>query len=506
MTQNEGLRNAWTQAAMVGVVALGWLLRAYPLFTSAESVPVDYDDGVYFSAAALLWHGALPYRDFVFAHPPGILLFLAPGAALARALDPALGFVASRWMSTIVGAVNIALVGRLALRWRGPIAGLAAAVAYAVHPQISNYERGPYLEPVLNLVSLAAASLWLRRANGGRWMAAGAACGLACSVKTWGLLSLAACLASLPEGRRIRAAGQLLIGALAAFALVALPFIWAAGDELFRQAAWFHWIRPADGVPPAERLPMILQRYWTLNLLAALAGLAAVLRGHGRFAPAVPDDSAGSRQGRFWATAFLLLLFGFMASPTFWIEYCAHLAPSQAILAGAGAATLWGWVSSARSAVRAAALVLLAGAAVPPLVLTWIASRSRMKEVADLGQFIKQSVPTNSCMITFEPIWAVAASRLPWWPRTSPALVDPYAAMLMASLDRGVRSRSITEVFHAAPAQQAILRSLENCRYVALGRRREWQLSEESKAWLRGRYFRRYLTGDQEGISLWEQR
>jgi hypothetical protein len=109
-------------------------------------------------------------------------------------------------------------------------------------------------------------------------------------------------------------------------------------------------------------------------------------------------------------------------------------------------------------------------------------------------------------LITFEPIWAVAASRLPWWPRTSPALVDPYAAMLMASLDRGVRSRSVTEVLYAAPAQQAILRSLENCRYVALGGRGEWQLSEESKTWLRSRYFRRYPTGDQGGISLWERR
>lgn len=508
MTQTQRFREGWMQRAMVGVVALGWLLRAYPLLAAAaQRIPVDYDDGVYFSSAALLWHGALPYRDFIFVHPPGILLFLAPSAALARALDPTLGFIASRWMTTVIGAVNIALVGRLALRWQGPIAGLVAAVVYAIHPEISTYERGPYLEPALNMACLLAASFWLRGSNGGRWAAAGAACGFACAIKTWGLLWLPACLASLPDGRRSRAAAHLLLGAVGAFAIVVLPFAWAAGSELFRQVAWFHWIRPPDGLSPPDRLPLILERYWTLHPLVALGGLSVFLRGHSSWAPVAPDDRGALRQGRFWVTALLLLLLGFAISPTFWIEYCAHLAPSQAVLAGAGAAALWDWAASTKQAIlRVAASALLGAAAVPPLALSWSSSRSRMDAVADLGEFIRQSVPTNSCLIAFEPIWAVAGRRLPWWPGTRPALVDSYAAMLIASLDQGVRSSSVTEVLHAAPAQRAILGTMENCRYVALGGRGEWQLSEDSKAWLRARYVRRYPAGDQEGISLWERR
>ena len=36
--------------------------------------PMDYDEGVYSSAAPLLLRGDLPYRDFIFVHPPGSLL------------------------------------------------------------------------------------------------------------------------------------------------------------------------------------------------------------------------------------------------------------------------------------------------------------------------------------------------------------------------------------------------------------------------------------------------
>src|SRR5215208_2545818 len=45
---------------------------------------VEYDDGVYVGATVRLVHGIVPYRDFVFGHPPGILLLLLPLAILAR--------------------------------------------------------------------------------------------------------------------------------------------------------------------------------------------------------------------------------------------------------------------------------------------------------------------------------------------------------------------------------------------------------------------------------------
>src|SRR6478735_7565455 len=36
------------------------------------------DDGLYLGAALRLAHGALPYRDFAFVHPPGMAVLMGP--------------------------------------------------------------------------------------------------------------------------------------------------------------------------------------------------------------------------------------------------------------------------------------------------------------------------------------------------------------------------------------------------------------------------------------------
>ena len=71
-------RRWWWVLAVLAVGA--WVLRVLPFFNrhGAFGYPVDYDEGVYFSASALLFRGELPYRDFVFVHPPGALLLWAP--------------------------------------------------------------------------------------------------------------------------------------------------------------------------------------------------------------------------------------------------------------------------------------------------------------------------------------------------------------------------------------------------------------------------------------------
>src|SRR4051812_24202853 len=108
------LRPTWLLGALVLVAAL---VRARPLLlASAWGLPVDYDEGVYFSASALLLQGVLPYRDFVFVHPPGLLVALAPVSAWARTVDPGTLFAIARWVGAAVGGANALLLGRLA--WR----------------------------------------------------------------------------------------------------------------------------------------------------------------------------------------------------------------------------------------------------------------------------------------------------------------------------------------------------------------------------------------------------
>src|SRR6202158_805155 len=148
--------------AVLAIAAIGCLLRAFPLIEAGPfGSPVDYDEGVYFASSALLLKGVLPYRDFVFAHPPGLLYFPSPVAWLGAVRDPAFGFAAARWLATLVGCANILLLGRLAMRWAGPVGAIIAAAGYATHRGAVSIERGPFLEPVLNLCCLILAWVWL---------------------------------------------------------------------------------------------------------------------------------------------------------------------------------------------------------------------------------------------------------------------------------------------------------------------------------------------------------
>src|SRR5262245_22812741 len=126
-------------------------LRLVPLLRAGGplGMNVDYDEGVYFSASALLFRGVLPYRDFVFVHPPGLLYALGITSSVTSVIGVTPAFAAARVVACAFGAANVALAGKLAQRWGGPFAGFLAAAFYATYPEVVVVERGPYLEPVL---------------------------------------------------------------------------------------------------------------------------------------------------------------------------------------------------------------------------------------------------------------------------------------------------------------------------------------------------------------------
>ena len=87
-----------------------------------------YDDGVYYAGAAALLAGRMPYRDFVLLHPPGILLVLAPFAEIGALTSDQDGLASVRVGFWLVGAVNAALVARVAAR-EGPTAAAVGGLA-----------------------------------------------------------------------------------------------------------------------------------------------------------------------------------------------------------------------------------------------------------------------------------------------------------------------------------------------------------------------------------------
>ena len=313
--------STWTAWAVVAIAAAGWLLRAFPLMQGgAFGYPVDYDEGVYFASSSLLLRGALPYRDFAFVHPPGLLYCLWPAAWLGSVRDPSIGFAAARWLFALIGVASVLLVGRVAMRFAGSACAIAAAVVYATHPLAVSIERGPFLEPVLNLCCLWLAWIWLAEDDRKRWqaLAAGTVCGLAISVKLVGAVWLLACV--LSTSRQMRRELLAFFAACAiSFAVVVGPVSLTAPAEVWRQTISFQLHRPADGtVAILERLAAI---FW---LNSQLLKSALVVGG---LALAASRARNPERRGeRFFCVAFISIIAVFLSSSSYWSQYNAHLA------------------------------------------------------------------------------------------------------------------------------------------------------------------------------------
>ena len=492
--------SAWTTWAVVVIAAAGWLLRAFPLMQGgAFGYPVDYDEGVYFASSSLLLQGALPYRDFAFVHPPGLLYCLLPTAWLGAIRDPSIGFAAARWLFALIGVANVLLVGRVAMRFAGSTCALAAAVVYATHPLAVSIERGPFLEPVLNLCCLWLAWIWLAEDDRKRWqaLAAGAVCGLAISVKLVGAVWLLACAFSSSRQMR-REWLAFLAGCAISFATVVGPVSLAAPAEIWRQTVSFQLHRPADGtVAILDRLAEI---FWLngqlLKSSLVVAGLAfAVSRAR----------NPGRRGERFFCAAFICIIAVFLLSSSYWSQYNAHLALPESLLAGYAAAALWADAKSRSKQARrllAVAAVGLAGLLGARRAI--IIGRSRSPELRALVSFVRSRIRSQRGVLSFEPAWLIAAGRLPA-PTGRLLIVDPYAAMLIAATSEGRRFSTASQAFADPASQTQISTALRASRFAILGGRGHWQLSEATQQWVRSQFLQRFPPPGQDGIDVWER-
>jgi len=196
-----------------------------------------YDDGVYFASAVALVHGRLPYRDFLFLHPPAATLALAPFAALTHLVGDADALAAARIGFMVVGAASAALVTRIAWRW-GVAAAVVAGLLYAVAAPAVYADRLTLLEPLGTVTLLGGVLLLLRSADEGArtwWTwAGGAVLGLGVVVKIWDVVPVLVVLAWQLVVRGRRPALRATLAAAAAAVATVLPFAVAAGPRMFR--------------------------------------------------------------------------------------------------------------------------------------------------------------------------------------------------------------------------------------------------------------------------------
>lgn len=218
----------------VGLLSLGlslWQLTVPGLLNFPDS-------GVYFAASFHLVTGAMPYRDFTFVQPPGILLLMSPVTLISRLIGTHDGFILARVVDALVTALNASLLAWL-IRHRGRTAMVVAGAGLALMPVAAFVSSGVRLEPFLVcFILLGSLAVFSRNedrdASTRQLVVCGLLFGAAALVKLWALFPFIALIVCLVPRYRRRI--FIVIGAAAAgFTAVCLPFFLSAPRSFISQ-------------------------------------------------------------------------------------------------------------------------------------------------------------------------------------------------------------------------------------------------------------------------------
>jgi hypothetical protein len=453
--------------ATVLALALRLFLVTRPGFLTSGNV--EYDDGVYLGAALRLLHGAMPYRDYAFVQPPGIVVVALPGAVIGSLTSQATGFAVARVLSVLASTACVPLAGRL-VRHRGAIACAAAAGLLAVYPADILSGRTLLLEPWMNLACLLAANAAFRagRLSSPKWLAwAGVAFGLGTAIKLWAALPaavlLAVCLIARPtaEASRARRAWAVVGGSAGGFAVLAGPFALADPSGFINQTLLYQVSRAGSYTPLSLRL-------------AHLTGLIDVLGRDGKFAaPGATTHSlfamgaeasthivavgwpafvaaavgialiaagylAGWREHRplewFALATAVLATIAILYYSAFFYHYPDFPAPWLAIAVGAAVQSLACLIRGSASGARVARRVVAAAVAVIILAIAGVEARELAPaHVPASPANVSALVPAGSCLVADQVSFAIAANRFEAPSPGCPDLIDSLAVTLALS-------------------------------------------------------------------------
>ena len=454
-------------SATVLALALRLFLVTRPGFLTSGTV--EYDDGVYLGAALRLLHGALPYKDYAFVQPPGIIVVALPGALLGSLTSQATGLAAARILSVLASTACVPLAGRL-VRHRGVLACAVAAGLLAVYPADVLSGRTLLLEPWMNLACLLAANAAFRdgRLASPRWLAwAGVAFGCGVAIKLWAAVPaavlLAACLIARPPAHtsRARRAGALVGGALGGFAVLAGPFALADPAGFVRETLLDQVSRVGSYTPISLRLAHltglidVLGRdgkvaapgttTHSLFAMGAEASTHIVAVGWPAYAAAaagVALIAAGYLRGLrqrtplewFALVTAVLATAAIMEYPAFFYHYPDFPAPWLAITVGAAVQSLACLVKGTDGRARLARRVLAAAVAVVILAIAGVEARElEPAHVPASPASVSALVPAGSCLVADQVSFAIAADRFAAPGPGCPDLIDSLAATLALS-------------------------------------------------------------------------
>jgi len=405
----------------------------------------EYDDGVYFGSAVRLAQGHLPYRSFVFPHPPGITLLLFPLGLLGRLTSTRVTFGLVRILTTLVAAGSVWMIGRL-LRHRGVIAVLAGGLALAVYPLASAATKSVLLEPYVVFVVLVAATLLFRDGelqDGRRLMWGGAVLGMALALKLWALLPIAAmvvCFAIVVR-RDLARWRRLATGLFAGFAVPCAPFFFAAPRQFVHQVVGLQLQRGASsgGLPAKDRIVLVVgsrvlpelqgAQGWSLLLLVLVAAAIAVSL------LVKPKPQAFD----WFAVAAALVSVAAVLKTSDYFTHYGYFVIAFLALAGGAATGRLSPVCLGLAGRRVVVKHLLAAAAVVAVLGCGLNGVLRSRAIlhrwpdlvttGDVGRVLARLIPDGACAVSDDPSLLITADRVVGGD-SCPAMIDPYYAWL----------------------------------------------------------------------------
>jgi alpha-1,2-mannosyltransferase len=455
----------------IGLFAL--LVRLGPPVVSGgiRGLTDDYDDGVYFSAAEHFIAGALPYRDFVFPHTPGVILLLAPIAALARLIGDNWAFVLARVLVTLIGTTSAVLVAIL-LRRYGRAAALGGGMLYAAWGGAADAERTILLEPLLSVLLLTALLVLRTVITSARSAtAAGALLGLSLAMKLWAIVPILVILVMVTAKAGLRRAGGYVAGVAAVAAAVCIPFFAFAPSQMWQDIILLQLNRPSQGISLLTRIRLfgggshfgadgvfgvpLPKPLWFLGagvmvMLILWPILAAVAR---RQRPGTWEDSV------WWSLIGLAQITVLVLSPSFYFHYPNFAAPLLCLLAGVGVGV--GWLAERCCKTKRWIIVAVLCVAYGDLVMGSVRGYQnfqRFEAALDRSDpsALSRLIAGQHCVWVASPaILIVAGKSTSQIARGCPMFVDPYGAVLLHT-NQTVATEP--EVFLYTPDWQAEVR------------------------------------------------
>lgn len=402
-------------------------LRLYRLrFGYAHGI-IDYDSGVYFGSSLELVNGQLPYRDFVFVHPPVITILMTPVALLSKAIGTGQAMGIAKILTGLAGAASVPLTGWL-VRRRGVLAVAVACgvVAFQGDAVASGYSL--LLEPWLVLFCLLGAVLVFdgdEVADGRRLWWGGVLFGIACATKIWAVAPvLAVVLICLPHRRRLV---RYLAGVATGFLVPVLPFLVASPGAFVHQVFTVQIFRSSDARTELSQRVIHLFSVAAPNGEAPSTSTAALLAGAIGFVVLLTLVWLRRVRGstpleRFGVLAAVFVAALFLAPDTFYWHYSAFSTPFLAL-----AATLpLSWLRPRWRRAWAALLVCCVvglGFTIVHRDLRWYAIRDEFARVDAV-------VPAGACVVTSMASSTIADNRFFADRADCPVFLDSFGAVL----------------------------------------------------------------------------